>query len=176
MGLFSSLGSLAGSAAGSLIPIPGVGTALGGLGGLLDGSGRGGAEAPADHRSALAQRFAQMATGPATATATYAAGRRELDDQARRDTSADRARLAAAGGLGGEAEVAMASARGQARSSALTRLLGVAGERQLSAGRLALSDFAQQQARDDQRSANRNALIGGAFQTVATVLPHLLKK
>ncbi|MEL6614132.1 MAG: hypothetical protein AAFQ43_00255 [Bacteroidota bacterium] len=184
--LFSSIGRLAGGLAGTMIPIPGVGSALGGylggrLGGLLDGggssAGSSSAEAsgnPSDMRSRLAAMLAQYATGPATATPQFQAGRTALNDTLREQTAADEARLARTGGAGGEAEVALAGARGQARASGLTRLVGLAGDRQLAASRVALGDYANQQARNDGRARDRNQLIASALQTVGTVLPSLV--
>lgn len=180
MGLFSNLGRIGGGVLGSLIPIPGVGSAIGGylggkLGGVLDGGG-GGQNGVGASRSALADRFATMATGPTSGTPMYQAGRTELNQVMRDQTGADEARLAASGGAGGEAEVALASARGQARASGLTRLFGMAGDRQMQAGQIAMNDYASQQARNDQRTAGRNSLIAGAFSTAAQVLPSVLDR
>lgn len=169
-----------------MIPVPGVGTALGGylggkLGGVLDGGGQasggaGDATDPNGMRSRLAAMLAKYAQGPATATPMYQAGRTVLNDDLREQTAADQARLAASGGAGGEAEVALAGARGRARTSGLTRLLGMAGDRQMSAGQMALGEYASQQARTDQRARDRNGLIAGALQTVGTVLPSLINR
>jgi hypothetical protein len=181
MSALGTAGSLGGAAIGNMI-LPGVGGWVGGaLGGALGNwaGGRlfgGGGGAKNDPRSLLLQRMQQRMMQPFDQTATYQAGRTQLTDALGEQGQADAARVAAMGGQGGEADVAMAGARGQALASGLTRLVGQADQQNTATAGQLLGAYEGDRQRSDNSATRRWGAFGQALSTAAQVAPDLINR